>query len=79
MSSDARDMADVRPDEEIGDNYWDPHNLIDKLPHEVGLSPLHCQNDDCEKDEIFHWPCPGCSFGADRPEDETTLAGWADE
>lgn len=75
---DAGEFADSRPDEDIGDNFWDPHNLADKLPHEVGLSPLHCRDDDCDADEIYDWPCPECSFGSDRPDDESTLTEWSE-
>lgn len=74
MSAPSGEFADSRPDEDIGDNLWDPHNLIKRLPHEVGLSPLGCG--DCGAGEIFDHPCPECDYSPGRDEEQSTLEGW---
>lgn len=75
MSGDVSGMADTRPDRDVGGNVWDPHNLSDKFPQDVGLSPLGCG--ECGADEIYSHPCPECEWSPGRDEEQSTIAGWS--
>lgn len=70
------DFADSRPDGEVGDNFYDPHNLVKALPHEVGLTPLGCGR--CGRSEIFDHPCPECDYAPGRDDAQQSLSGWSE-
>lgn len=74
MSGDVSGLADARPDSDIGDNLWDPHNLRKLQPQDVGLSPLGCG--ECGADDIYNHPCPDCGYAPGRDEEQSTIAGW---
>ena len=69
-------FADGRADAEVGDNLYDPHNLVTKRPQDVGLSPLGCGN--CGQDAIMTHPCPNCDYAPGRDDDQHTLVEWSE-